>query len=97
MMRSLRNGKAMPSQCLFKHNHNHPPNRPHLREVDLGFLLLFHQTEVNVRYVVANSEDQIYFLSCNERQNLKLDKESECFWGRAQTHSTCLDSFLSLP
>ena len=37
MMRSLRNGKAMPSQCLFKHNHNHPPNRPHLREVDLGF------------------------------------------------------------
>ena len=47
-------------------------------------LLSLHQPEVNVRYVVANSEDQIYFLSCNERQNLKLDKESECLWGRAQ-------------
>ena len=59
-------------------------------------LRLLHQIEVNVRYVVANSEDQIYFLSCNERQNLKLDKESECLWERAWTHYQLISCNLSM-
>ena len=29
---------------------------------------------MNVQYIVANSEDQIYFLSANERQDLKIEQ-----------------------
>ncbi|CAL1139192.1 unnamed protein product [Cladocopium goreaui] len=38
-----------------------------------------HLLSVNVQYIVANSEDQIYFLSANERQDLKSNKVTEAF------------------
>ena len=33
------------------------------------------QNKVNFEYVVANSDDDIYFLSANLRQSIKSDKD----------------------
>ena len=63
----------------------------------------FNSSQVNTEYCIANSDDDIYFLSANGRQSIKLDQDrnrclenhpllTECWEARTFNYSM---SFLS--